>query len=145
MSEEIIEARSAAVSQMPSKASPLVGSWGFLVGSVLLSATAQVFLKAGAMAGNSALVESDAAWQIFFQPMVIAGLALYGMGTLLWLKCLTRVDLSVAYLVSALQYVLIFAAARAIFDESLSPTRLCGLTVILVGIVIVSRKRSPSS
>ena len=75
---------------------------------------------------------------------MILGLVLYGTGTLLWIKCLTRLELSLAYLVSALQYVFVFVAAKLLFAESLSATRLIGLGVILVGIVIVTRRRQRS-
>ena len=141
MIERTIEAHPSSVPRKLSDSPSVMAGWMFLIASVLLSAVAQIFLKAGAMEAHRSVAESAGAVEVFLEPMVMAGLMFYGLGTLLWLKCLTRLDLSLAYLVSALQYVFVFVAAKALFSESLSATRLTGLAVILVGIVIVSRKR----
>jgi drug/metabolite transporter (DMT)-like permease len=142
MSERTIEVHSSSIPQESAEDSTSARGWSFLAASVLLSAAAQVFLKAGAAAGSADSVGTNPV-DAFLEPMVVVGLALYALGTLLWLKCLTRLDLSLAYLVSALQYVLVFVAAKALFAETLSLTRLIGLAVILLGIVIVSRNRKP--
>lgn len=144
MAEQTIESQTLAGSLAnsdPGVRAASSGGWVFLIGSVLLSSAAQVLLKAGAVSGNAPLAGSAVTLGVFFEPLVIFGLVLYGTGTLLWIKCLTRLELSLAYLVSALQYVFVFVAAKLLFAESLSATRLFGLAVILIGIVIVTRKR----
>ena len=140
MAEPLTQTTLSGVILRSSDAARSSGGWGFLLGSVALSSTAQILLKAGAVVGTESGGMVSKGVSLFTQPAVIVGLMLYGLGTLLWLKCLSRLDLGLAYLVSALQYVVVFAAAR--FGETLSPTRCLGLAVIVVGIVIVSRPRN---
>ncbi len=141
MAEPLTQTHHTGVIPHSSETSRTDSGWGFLLGSVALSSAAQVLLKAGATVGNGSGGTVSQGVSLFTQPAVVVGLMLYGLGTLLWLKCLSRLDLGLAYLVSALQYVVVFAAARIVFGETLSPTRCLGLAVILVGIVIVSRPR----
>ncbi len=59
--------------------------------SVTMSAVAQISFKFGmasASARQAGLVEA------LFTPGVMAGLALYGLGTLLWLSVLSRIEVS---------------------------------------------------
>ncbi len=142
MAEPLTQTTLSGVILRSSDAARSSGGWGFLLGSVALSSTAQILLKAGAVVGTESGGMVSKGVSLFTQPAVIVGLMLYGLGTLLWLKCLSRLDLGLAYLVSALQYVVVFAAARIVFGETLSPTRCLGLAVIVVGIVIVSRPRN---
>jgi drug/metabolite transporter (DMT)-like permease len=114
--------------------------WALLIGSILLSSVAQVLMKAGAVSGGLSTGGTDGPLGLFFEPLVMLGLVVYAMGTVLWIRCLRQLELSLAYLVSALQYILVFVAAKWIFAESLSATRLLGLAIILVGIVTVTRR-----
>src|SRR4030065_141715 len=75
---------------------------GLILGSVALSALAQLFLKLGM---SSAVVQQalgqghplQAVWAVASNFQVIAGLSLYALGAMLWLLVLARVDLRLAY------------------------------------------------
>jgi drug/metabolite transporter (DMT)-like permease len=72
-------------------------------------------------------------------PVVLGGLALYAGGALLWLVILSRADLSVAYPMVSLSYVMIAVLSWLLFQEPLTITKLAGTGLILVGVYIVSR------
>lgn len=105
-----------------------------LAASVLLCAAAHVILRHAAAGGGAPL-------ELALRPGVWLGLAVYGCGTLLWIVCLRRLDLSFAYPASALQLVLVYAGAAAVLGEQIPPLRLLGAGVILVGIALLFLQR----
>ena len=112
--------------------------------SVSLSALAQVAFKFGvssrpvrdalAVGGAPAAVLSFAT-----SPAILGGLALYGVGTLLWLNVLARTELSQAYPFVGLGFVLTAFLGYALFNDSLGPTRLLGTALVITGIILVAR------
>ena len=73
---------------------------------------------------------------------IVGGLALYAAGTALWLVCLTKLDLSVAYPASAVQFLLIFTGAWHFFDEPITISRLVGATIVLAGVLLLTLDRN---
>ena len=105
--------------------------------------TAQLVLKDAMMQmGEFAIADN---WMVYAYGMinmeVLGGLLLYGVGTILWILCLTKLDLGLAYPAGTLQYLLIFAGAWWFFDERISAIRLMGMLVICIGVVIMSMQR----
>ncbi len=109
---------------------------------VLLNAVAQLLLKAGASAvgpigGWSAL--RGAAGTLALHPAVLGGLACYVVSVVVWIVALSRVDVSVAYPLLSIGYVVNALLAMWLFGESVSAQRWLGIAVILVGVTIVAR------
>lgn len=116
-----------------------VSEFGFLLISILTTVVGQFLLKAGALKlgqVNSSNVASHA-WRIFITPELLAGLACYGLGSLVYILLLTRVDLSVAAPAVALVYVFSVLLGYFVFKESISLTRLVGLTLIIAGVILI--------
>lgn len=111
-----------------------------LLFDIALSVAAQLVLKS-AMRQIGAF-PSHGNWLIYFShfihPLVITGLFLYGLATILWVYCLTKLDLSFAYPAATVQYFLIFLGAWHFFGEHIPPSRLIGLLIITVGVIIIS-------
>ena len=72
-------------------------------------------------------------------PVVIAGFVLYGLSAALWLIILTRAELSWAYPLLSMGYVLVVVLSRFLFHEAVSVTRLMGTLVIVFGVWLISR------
>jgi len=108
-----------------------------------VSVIAQLVLKAAMMKVGE--FEIDDNWLRYAYGMInieiIGGLFLYGTGTILWILCLTKLDLSLAYPAGTLQYLLIFAGAWWFFDERITAIRLLGMIVICIGVFIMSVER----
>jgi len=109
--------------------------------SVSLSATAQIAFKLGVSGGQAVGGESDvrAALRILFTPGVLGGLALYGVGTLLWLAVLSRVQVSQAYPFVGLSFVITAVLGRLVFHDDLGFARTGGILLIIAGIALVAR------
>jgi drug/metabolite transporter (DMT)-like permease len=112
--------------------------------SVALSGLAQALFKLGVSAPATRLAFVDGSpltviQALAFSPGVIGGLALYGVGTLIWLNVLARTPLSVAYPFVGLSFVLTAVLGHLLFQESLSPVRVAGTALVVVGVVLVGR------
>lgn len=111
--------------------------------SVAMSAAAQVLLKFGVQAARTApgaaLSFLPALLRTLFHPLVVGGLALYGLGAVLWLGALARTELSKAYPFVSLGFVLTAAAGVLLFNEEISVLRIFGITLIVIGVVLVSQ------
>jgi multidrug transporter EmrE-like cation transporter len=117
--------------------------FALILAGVLLNATAQLLLKAGA--GTLAGVELRAsnalliATRMLNSMPIIAGLACYVLSVVVWILALARVEVSVAYPMLSIGYVVNAVAAWWLFGENLSGARLAGIGVILVGVWLVAR------
>ncbi len=109
--------------------------------SVFLSAVAQLSFKYGVsnldLSQYSNIVVKI--WFLFLSPFVMLGLALYGVGTILWLFALRQVDLSLAYPFVGMSFLFVFVFSVIFLQESFDMTRLFGTIVIILGIAILAR------
>jgi multidrug transporter EmrE-like cation transporter len=72
-------------------------------------------------------------------PFFLFGLALYAFSVINWVVVLGRLDLSVAYPLMSLGYILTLFAGVWFFHEPVNATRLTGVLTIIVGVVLISR------
>ncbi|MBE2239246.1 MAG: EamA family transporter [Caldilineaceae bacterium] len=119
---------------------------GYILVSVIAGAIGQITLKYGMMqTGQITLSAHDLAptlFRIFTNPFIIGGLALYVGGTVFWLAALSRVDLSFAYPFASLSYVVMLTASWLLFNENITPLRLAGTLVVMLGVFLISRSGS---
>lgn len=109
--------------------------------SVSMSAVAQVLFKWGM---NFATVREAASTPemvraVALNPGILGGLALYGLGTVLWLGVLSRTELSQAYPFVGLSFVLTAIFGAVLFHDALSPSRIAGIAAIVAGVWLVGR------
>jgi multidrug transporter EmrE-like cation transporter len=117
---------------------------GLILISVALSALAQITLKYGMSSTAVKAVLADgsflqAAATIISNPSVIGGLGLYMLGAALWLGVLARVDVSLAYPFVALGFILTMVLSALLLAETLTPSRIVGTLIIVLGVVILTR------
>ena len=110
---------------------------------VLLNAAAQLLLKAGTNAVGA--FEFTArnlpvfGPRLAFEPHILGGLACYVVSVVVWIMALSRVEVSVAYPMLSIGYVVNAVAAWYLFGEAVTATRLAGIAFIVVGVVLVAR------
>ena len=109
----------------------LVSFW-FILAGVLLNAAAQLLLKAGTNAMPLGI-------RLAIEPHILGGLACYVVSVVVWVVALSRVPVSIAYPMLSIGYVVNAIAAWQLLGESLSPLRLSGIGVIIVGVFMVAR------
>ncbi|WP_439686062.1 EamA domain-containing protein [Cupriavidus oxalaticus] len=115
----------------------------FIVTGVLLNAAAQLLLKAGTNAIGAITLDRGTllvtALRVLTQWPVLAGLTLYVVSVGVWIIGLSRVDVSVAYPMLSLGYVVNALAAWWLFGEMIGPLRVAGILLILAGVFLIAR------
>ena len=106
--------------------------------SVANSVSGQLTLRWG-MSAHSELVGLDLALAALTTWEVWLGLGLYISATVSWLAVLSRIDLSVAYPLASMNYVLVTILAATVLHEQVGLLRWAGTLCILVGILVVAR------
>lgn len=118
-------------------------AFALVLTGVLLNAAAQLLLKAGTTAiGHFDFTLANAVpigLKVAFEPHIVAGLGCYVVSVVVWILALSRVEVSVAYPMLSLGYVVNAIAAYYLFGESVNAMRLTGIGVIIVGVVLVAR------
>lgn len=118
-------------------------SFSLLMTGVLLNAGAQLLLKAGT--NSVGAFEYSAAnivpigWKLATEPHILGGLSCYVVSVVVWILALSRVEVSIAYPLLSVGYVVNAAAAYFLFGEAVTPMRLTGIAVIIAGVWIVAR------
>jgi multidrug transporter EmrE-like cation transporter len=112
--------------------------------SVSLSGLAQVFFKIGVSTGPvRAALAAGALPQMLLafalSPAILAGLAMYGVGTLVWLNVLARMDLSLAYPFVGLSFLVTALFGHFLFHEAFHAGRVFGTGLVIAGIILVAR------
>ncbi|MEO0141263.1 MAG: EamA family transporter [candidate division WOR-3 bacterium] len=70
---------------------------------------------------------------------VITGIGLYALSAIVWLALLSRVELSVAYPMLSLGYVLIVLVAWLFLHEPMTIWKAIGVILIAIGVWLVNR------
>jgi len=107
-------------------------SFFYISVAVLLGTGAQLLLKAGT---NTAPVGLGLA----LEPRILAGVACYAVSLVVWILALSKTPVSVAYPMVSLGFALNAALAWWLLGEAVTPMRMAGIGVIIVGVVLVAR------
>jgi multidrug transporter EmrE-like cation transporter len=118
-------------------------SFSLVMLGVLLNAAAQLLLKAGTNAVGhfefSAANVLPVGMKFAFEPHILGGLACYVVSVVVWIMALSRVEVSIAYPMLSVGYVVNAAAAWYLFGEQVTMMRLAGIGIIILGVFIVAR------
>ena len=118
-------------------------TFSLVLAGVLLNAAAQLLLKAG----TNRIGAFSFAFQnivpiglkIASSPHVLAGLGCYAVSVVVWILALSRVQVSIAYPMLSIGYIVNAVAAWMLFGESLTAQKLVGIGFIVVGVILVGR------
>ena len=109
--------------------------------AVSLGAAGQLLLKTGvdSARGGEGMGALEVIKRSFMQVRVLGGFSLYGISSVLWLLVLSKSELSYAYPMIAVGYIVVVFLSWLFLKESLGLLRLSGLALICVGVVLVAR------
>jgi len=121
-----------------------LSTFAFIISGVLLNAVAQVLLKAGTNAlGGAINLTFGNAFETFIrvasQLPILGGLACYALSLVVWIMGLSRTDVTIAYPMLSLGYVVAALGAWMFLGETVSPQRLLAIGVIMVGVALLAR------
>ena len=107
--------------------------------SIALGAVAQLWLKIGAETINQAAGVKSMVTGMLQNVYFWSGLASYGLSLVLWLYVLANLELSKAYPLVSLGYVLAAILGFLFLNEQLNATRIAGLIFIVIGVCLIAR------
>lgn len=121
-----------------------LATFGFIITGVLLNAAAQLLLKAGTNALGGAIHLTASNWfstlvKVGTQLPILAGLCCYAVSLVVWIMGLSRTEVTIAYPMLSLGYVVSAIGAWLFLGEVVPPQRLVALGVIIVGVVLLAR------
>jgi drug/metabolite transporter (DMT)-like permease len=115
----------------------------FISVSICAGVAGQLMLKRGmtilgaqSLSGSSIV---DVVLRMALSPWVILGLTIYVAGTFFWLMVLSRIDLSFAYPMTSMSYILIVLSSWYFLGESISPLRIAGVVTIIAGVSLIAQ------
>jgi multidrug transporter EmrE-like cation transporter len=121
-----------------------LSTFAFIITGVLLNAFAQLLLKAGTNSLGGAIHVNAQNWfstgiKVFTQLPILAGLACYGISLIVWIIGLSRTDVTIAYPMLSLGYVVSAIGAWMFLGETVSLQRLLAIGVIMIGVALLAR------
>ncbi len=122
---------------------PLLLYWLLALVSVSLSALGQTLMKVGmtqpAVHRALGLGAGPAILTVLQTVPVIGGLAVYGLGAVLWLLVLSKLPVSAVYPLVSLAIVFVVVIGTAFLHETVSFARIAGVAVVIAGLLLISR------
>lgn len=118
-------------------------TFGFILTGILLNAVAQLLLKAGTRAVGAIHLTADN-WlpigiKLATELPILGGLACYVVSVMVWIVGLSRVDVTIAYPMLSIGYVVNAVGAWYFLGEPVSAQRLLAIGVIIAGVVLLTR------
>ena len=109
--------------------------------SISLAIVGQLLMKQGMMIFGKFPVTSlfSNIIPMVFQPFVFMGIVTFGISSIFWLVVLSRIELSLAYPLVSVAYIVVALFSYFVFKENVSMIRWIGILTICLGVYLVSR------
>ena len=120
-----------------------IATFGFLFTGICLNALAQLLLKAGTNAVGAIHLTAEnwfaTGLKLAMQLPILGGLTCYVISVLVWIIGLSRVDVTIAYPLLSLGYIINALGAWYFLNEAVSAQRLLAIGIIIVGVALLTR------
>lgn len=115
----------------------------FIVLAAGMTVAGNLMMREGVVrAGGLSLQLSTLRPEIFNlmrQPLLVAGVVLYGLASLVWFRIISTENLNSSYpLLVSITFLFVTLGATVFFRESLGLQKILGMIAILVGIVLIA-------
>jgi drug/metabolite transporter (DMT)-like permease len=111
-----------------------------IVLTVIINTTGQFMVKTGVnRVGAVSLTDIHAIMRALSSTLVLGGFVVYFISALVWISILSKSELSWAFPMLSLSYVLTALLSPALLHEGFSAQRLIGTFVICLGVFLVYR------
>jgi len=118
-------------------------AFALVMTGVLLNAVAQLALKASV--SDTGIISLDmqslmsSAGSLVTNLWLWVGLICYAISVVVWILALSRVDVSIAYPMLSIGYIVNAVAASYLFNEPLGVGKVIGIGIIIVGVYVLAR------
>jgi len=116
----------------------------YIIATIILTVYGQLVIKW--QVANYGQLPLDASEKILFllrlllNPWITSGFIAAFMASLTWMAAMTKFELSYAYPFMSSSFVMVFILSIIFFHESVSATKVIGMSLIVLGIFIGSQK-----
>ena len=114
-----------------------------ILSCVVIGTAGQLLLKFGMdQIGHFAFAWGNAfpiGIKIALNPFVVAGIGCYVLSLVVWLMILSRAEVSYAYPMLSLGYIITAIAASYLFGEDLSLPRILGIVLVIMGVILIAK------
>ncbi|MDR5695433.1 MAG: cation/cationic drug transporter [Armatimonadota bacterium] len=109
--------------------------------AAFMGSLAQLLLKLGSsrLGPSTTSINLVILWKIATNGPILLGLGLYALASVVWIVVLTRAELSFAYPMLALTYVLVTVGSWAFFREPVIGLRVIGMVLVVIGVILIGR------
>ena len=118
-------------------------SFGLIFTGVMLNAAAQILMKTGTNSiGYFEFAMENIlpiGWKLATEWHIVGALFCYALSVIIRILALSRVPVSIAFPMLSMAYVVNAVAAWYLLGEAFNPTKLVGMGVIILGVIIISR------
>lgn len=116
-------------------------NFALLLLSVAMGATGQFLFRLGMKSYGQ--VSAGGAFRELFSialtPAIFIGFILFGMSSVVWLSVISKSELSSAYPMVSLGYVLTLVLSKVFLNEQISMFKVLGTVLIICGVIFISR------
>ena len=111
-----------------------------VLGVSLLLVVGQILLKLGIGVTENLNTTSsiEFVWRLIWTPYFLASAVAIGSSGLLWIYIVRSYELSLAYPLTSMSYILMLIGSYYVFDERITLTKILGVLIIVVGIVVLT-------
>lgn len=114
----------------------------YILTSIMLGICGQLLFKRGALHLGQIELHTRQSLSVVIQmltsPSLLLGVVFYAGSTFFWIIALSKVDLSYAYPMLSIGYVLVFFLSWWLFGEAITPIRLLGVVFVCMGVYFIS-------
>ncbi len=112
--------------------------------AIIMAVSGQITLKHamnefGRIESTETLLNAETIGKMLHSPFIIIGLVLYAFSAFAWLAVLSLLDVSMAFPLTSMTYVLVAVLAFFIFKENITLVRWAGIFLVIMGCFLVSR------
>lgn len=109
----------------------------YIITSIVINVLGQYLLKSGVNKLGHLSFGFDSLLKAFLTPLVLSGLFAYFISSIFWILALSQKDLSYAYPMLSLGYILVVAISWIGLNEQISAIRILGVIFISAGLFFV--------
>ena len=120
-----------------------INTFGFILTGILLNALAQLLLKKGTQAVGAIHLNAEN-WlaiglKLATQLPIIGGLSCYVISVVVWIIGLSRVDVSIAYPMLSIGYIVNAIGAWYFLGEIMSVQKILAIGIIIIGVALLMK------
>ncbi|SEB16442.1 EamA-like transporter family protein [Thalassobacillus cyri] len=78
-------------------------------------------------------------FQLLLDPLILSGFLSAFVASIFWMAAMTKFNISYAYPFMSLSFVLVFLLSVFLFGEPVTPQKVIGLSLIVLGIIVTSQ------